>query len=377
MELRLTGLVVKRDGQLQIYNRIYQSVFDLAWVEKQLANLRPYGENFDAWKESNYQDESRLLRGQALLDAQSWADGKSLSDLDYHFLNSSQELDKRTIQTELDAQKQANQILAKARKRASWITGISLSLLVVSIVATIIVFEERKAVEARLKATSSKEQLVSGNKFTALIEALRAGQQLKQLNRLLWQKDDSQEPVLTALGQTLYEVREHNTLTLSSHQEPVYSVSWSPDGQTLATGSADNTVKLWNKQGKLLQTLNGHQNEVRSVSWSPDGQTLATGSWDNTVKLWNKQGKLLQTLSGHQNYVWSVSWSLDGQTLATGSADNTVKLWKVDTDLDVLIRQGCYWVSDYLKNNRDVTEEDRHICAKDLKLTEAEIKRKN
>jgi len=327
MELRLTGLVVKRNDQLQVYNRIYQSVFDLDWVERQLANLRPYGESFDAWKESNYQDESRLLRGQALLDAQSWAAGKSLSHLDNRFLNSSQELDKRTIQTELDAQKKANQILDKARKRAGWITGISLSLLAFSIVAMLIVFEERKAVEMRLKATSSREQLVSGNKFTALLEALRAGQQLKQLNRLLllWEKDDSQERVLTALGQTLYDVREQNML--SGHQSDVYSVSWSPDGQTLASASADKTVKLWNRQGKVLQTLNGHQSDVNSVSWSPDGQTLATGSYDNTVKLWNRQGKLLQTLTGHQNTVLSVSWSPNGQTLATGSWDNTVKLW--------------------------------------------------
>jgi len=344
MELRLTGLVVKLDSQLQVYNRIYQSVFNLDWVETQLANLRPYSENFAAWKGSNYQDESRFLRGQALLDAQNWAVGKSLSDLDYRFLNMSQELDKRTIQTELDAQKKANQILTeareraeldaktankildKARKRAGWITRISLSLLLFSIVAAITASREiLMAADVTLKVASSREQLLSGQEFTALLEALQAGQQLKQLNQLLWKKRHFHERVLTALGQTLYEVREHNTLT--GHQNSVNSVSWNPDGQTLATGSADNTVKLWNKQGKLLQTLQGHQNSVNSVSWSPDGQTLATGSADNTVKLWNKQGKLLQTLQGHQNSVNSVSWSPNGQTLATGSADNTAKLW--------------------------------------------------
>ncbi|MBE9226159.1 AAA-like domain-containing protein [Phormidium sp. LEGE 05292] len=331
IELRLTGLVVKRNSQLQVYNRIYQSVFDLTWVKKQLTNLRPYAESFDAWQDSGYQDESRLLQGQALLNALSWATGKSLSDSDYRFLNLSQELNNQIIQTELDAQKQANQILDKARKKAGWITGISLGLLVFSIVAALIVFEERKAVEVRLKATSSREQLVSGQGFTALLEALQAGQQLKQLNKLPWQKDDIQTQVLVALRQTLYEVRQHNTL--SGHQSYVTDVSWSPDGETLATASGDKTVKLWDKQGKLLHTLIGHQDSVGSVSWSPDGQTLATGSDDKTVKLWNKQGKLLPTLIGHQDSVTSVSWSPNGQTLATASGDKTVKLWNLQGKL--------------------------------------------
>ena len=326
MELRLTGLVVKQSGKLKVYNQIYQSVFNLNWVEKQLANLRPYSESFKAWIDSDYQDESRLLQGQALQSAQNWANSKSLSDLDYHFLSLSQELDKRTIQTELNAQKKANQILAKARQKARLINWLSLGVFIFSIAATMILSSQiLKAAGVRLKAASSREKLVSGQGFTALLEALRAGQQLKQLNRLLWEKDDTQAEVLDALMKTLYSIREHNTL--SGHQESVYSVSWSPDGQTLASASYDKTVKLWSKQGKLLQTLTGHQEPVYSVSWSPDGQTLASASGDKTVKLWSKQGKLLQTLTGHQESVGSVSWSPDGQTLASASYDKTVKLW--------------------------------------------------
>jgi len=367
MELRLTGLVVKHSNHLQVHNQIYQSVFDLAWVENQLANLRPYEASFNTWKNSGCQDESRLLRGQALQDALHWVAGKSLSDLDYRYLNLSQELDHRTIQMELDAQKKANQILDKARKKAGWLTGISLSLLIFSILAAIIVSSQiLKAADVRLKAASSREQLLSGQGFTALLEALRAGQQLKQLNRLLWETEDTQKQVLTALGQTLYEVREYNTLsshlrsvisvswnpsdetlatgstdgtvklwskqgkllqTLSNQQKPVYSVSWSPDGETLAAGSRDGKVKLWNKQGKLLRTLTGHQKDIESVSWSPNSEILASASDDKTVKLWNKQGKLLQTFTGHQKEVYSVSWNSDGITLATGSFDKTVKLW--------------------------------------------------
>jgi hypothetical protein len=85
MELRLSGLVVKQQGKLRVYNRIYELVFNPSWVEQALATLRPYAEVLEAWLASNRQDESRLLRGQALQDALSWSADKSLSDLDYQF----------------------------------------------------------------------------------------------------------------------------------------------------------------------------------------------------------------------------------------------------------------------------------------------------
>ncbi|MDB9450641.1 protein kinase domain-containing protein [Dolichospermum circinale] len=121
--------------------------------------------------------------------------------------------------------------------------------------------------------------------------------------------------------------------TLTGHSSLVWSVAYSPDGQTLASGSFDKTIKLWNiKTGNLLQTLEGHSDSVDSVAYSPNGQTLASGSRDSTIKLWNiKTGNLLQTLEGHSDMVLSVEYSPDGQTLASGSRDNTIKLWNVKT----------------------------------------------
>uniref|UniRef100_UPI0035C9EB7F WD40 repeat domain-containing protein n=1 Tax=uncultured Nostoc sp. TaxID=340711 RepID=UPI0035C9EB7F len=78
----------------------------------------------------------------------------------------------------------------------------------------------------------------------------------------------------------------------------------------------------------LIQTLTGHSQEVRSVVFSPDGQTLASGSMDKTIKLWRLgDGKLLHTLTGHSQAVWSVAFSPNGQTLASGSYNRTIKLW--------------------------------------------------
>ncbi|GAB4466728.1 MAG: hypothetical protein OHK0037_22710 [Elainellaceae cyanobacterium] len=118
VELLLSGLVVKRNDRLQVYNRIYERVFNAAWVEKQLSALRPYASALDAWLQSGGQDESRLLRGQALADAQTWSAGKNLPADDYRFLSASQALDQREMQTALRAAEQANEILQTAQAQA-------------------------------------------------------------------------------------------------------------------------------------------------------------------------------------------------------------------------------------------------------------------
>jgi adenylate cyclase len=118
MELRLSGLVVERQGKLKVYNRIYELVFDQNWLERKLAELRPYASAINAWFASERRDESSLLRGQALQDALTWSLGKSLSDLDYQYLVASQDLAKRQAQTALEAAEQASQLLASARQTA-------------------------------------------------------------------------------------------------------------------------------------------------------------------------------------------------------------------------------------------------------------------
>jgi len=119
LNLRLTGLVVKRDGKLKVYNPIYQQVFDRDWLERSLAALRPYGGAIALWLESGMKDESRLLRGQAYKDALAWSQGKRLDDADYRFLGMSQALETREVTLKLAAEAEANQILTAAAEQSN------------------------------------------------------------------------------------------------------------------------------------------------------------------------------------------------------------------------------------------------------------------
>lgn len=93
--------MVKHQKYLQVKNKIYQEFFNQKSVEKELSALRPYSQTFDAWVASGQTDESRLLRSRALKEAQIWAQGKSLSDLDYQFLAASVDCDKQEVQRAL------------------------------------------------------------------------------------------------------------------------------------------------------------------------------------------------------------------------------------------------------------------------------------
>ncbi|NES92202.1 WD40 repeat domain-containing protein, partial [Okeania sp. SIO2B9] len=131
----------------------------------------------------------------------------------------------------------------------------------------------------------------------------------------------------------LWNLQGKELQTLSGHDDSVNGVAFSPDGKIIASASSDNTVKLWNLQGKELETLTGHDNWVNGVAFSPDGKIIASASSDNTVKLWNLQGKELQTLTGHEYSVFAVAFSPDGEAIATASTDDTVKLWNLEGQL--------------------------------------------
>ncbi len=125
----------------------------------------------------------------------------------------------------------------------------------------------------------------------------------------------------------LWDLQGRELQTFAGHAEAVNSVAFSPDGQKVLTGSEDQTAKLWDLQGRELQTFSEHAAAVNSVAFSPDGKSVLTGSRDKTAKLWDLQGRELQTFAGHAYSVSSVAFSPDGKSVLTGSYDGTAKLW--------------------------------------------------
>ena len=147
--------------------------------------------------------------------------------------------------------------------------------------------------------------------------------------------------VASSIGVWIYEVATSRALMLLPTASRVYSVSFSPDGATLASGALDGTVRLWAvATGEPIAPLEGHTDRVLSVSFSPDGATLASGALDGTVRLWAvATGEPIAPLEGHTDRVLSVSFSPDGATLASG-AGGTILLWDVVTGEPIATLEG-------------------------------------
>ncbi|MBL1179375.1 WD40 repeat domain-containing protein, partial [Pantanalinema sp. GBBB05] len=266
-----------------------------------------------------HQDEGALLRGAALLEAgeQLQQRRENLSLPEQAFIQASLTLRQREHQQQ-------------KRRRQLTLLGLSSFSAVALGLAGIAGWQWRQSQMAQIDTLMQSAQLLldSDRPFDALLASLRASQRLKQT---VWADSNTHTDNAELLQQAIYSVKERHRL--EGHSGQVLWLRFSPDGKTLASGSGDKTVKLWEVgSGKLIRTLIGHNSAVSSVEFSPDSKTLTSGSADNTVKMWEvSSGKLIRTLTGHRSYVISLGFSPSGKTLASGSDDKTVKLWDVET----------------------------------------------
>ena len=208
---------------------------------------------------------------------------------------------------------------------------------------------KQQAVEAKTESDRQRDQV----SLTAYASGMALAQRAWEENNVVRARELLAELPTEAAGRTLrgfewsYLSRlcHPDELTLVGHADAVWSVAFSPDGQRLASGSLDRTVKIWDSAtGKELFTLKGHAGWVTSVAFSPDGQRLASASSDQTVKLWDSAtGKELLALKGHAGPVSSVAFSPNGQRLASASNDQTVKIWDSATGKEPSRPQGPCW----------------------------------
>ena len=134
-------------------------------------------------------------------------------------------------------------------------------------------------------------------------------------------------------------------IVLMENENNIRSVTFSPDGEWLATGGGDNAARLWNLSNPYAEPiiLKGHEATINSLAFSPDGKWLATRSDDRTARLWSISDPFADpiVLRGHEDSINTLMFSPDGEWLVTGSADKTVRLWNTsDPSADPIILKG-------------------------------------
>ncbi|MBU0510526.1 MAG: WD40 repeat domain-containing protein, partial [Chloroflexi bacterium] len=217
------------------------------------------------------------------------------------------------------------------RTRQQRTTALTIGLIIALILSLVSFFLYRESNRNLLEAINQTRRAQSGQFGTIAVNKLESDFNLALLLSVeSIRKDDNflaRDSLMTAIQYNPNLLR-----SLETHTAWVNSVAFSPDGKTLASGSGDETIRLWDVETgqQIREALTGNTAGVTSVAFSPDGKTLASGGL--TIRLWDvEMGQQIgEALTGHEYAVNSVAFSPDGKTLAS-SGGLTIRLWDVET----------------------------------------------
>ncbi len=278
--------------------------------------------------EAELAEADRYVKGADALELGVDDSVKELIDKSWGAIHDAKQKEQEALQRELDLEKKARQA-AQTRNRVAVTLLIVISALMVGAsIAAYLAYKNAQEVKRQSVvnlARASQYYLVTNQPLESMVAALTSAQRFKDFNL---GTDARIEPVI-ALQQAFYNGRELNRF--QGHWSGINSLSVNRDG-LIASGSNDNTVKLWRADGTFLRTFNGHTGAVNEVEFSPDGQTIASTGFDRTIRIWDLEGntrKIIQTNLPHSDMVSSIAFSPDGQKIAAASTDNTVTVWNV------------------------------------------------
>jgi WD40 repeat protein len=314
-----------------------------AW---QLARQTPLRLAAQRWRDHG-EDPGILYRGESLKEAAAWAEANpaEVEPYESRFLQASQ---------------RAEQV--RTRMRNLRIAGTVAAVLTIVVVSFLALSAYRAGRVARSKAWASNsiryrsinQELSIILAQTAVAEADTAeaqialrqalidyypaevlkGTAINHIAHVAYSPDGQSLAAGTANGQVhVWNTTTHRsalTITLGGEADWVYGLAYSPDGRWLATGS-NRPIQIWDTStGELMDTLSGHTQRVYSLDYSPDGRFLASGSHDTTVRVWDGlTGAPVITLTGHTGAVRGLDYSPDGHLIASGSWDKTVRVWEI------------------------------------------------
>ncbi len=333
-------VVTSRDGQEQETVEVVHEALIRNWGE--LRGWMETDRTFRAWQErlrgakrqweATGKDAGSLLRGAFLAEAQERLEERP-QDLgaEAEFIGLSiAEKEKETKQE----RRQQGQLVC-----ITWIAIFALIGALGFLHRSQFRLKQAELSEADSLARYSLALSNEGKDLDAAIALLKA-------NKILEKHQASDPEFIAAVNTYVYESRERQRFY--GHQGWVISVSYSPDGQTLASGSFNGSIKVWDiETGAEITTLTGHQGWISGVSYSPDGKTLASSSRDGSIKLWDvEMGVEITTLTGNQGSIRSLRYTPDGKTLASGGKDGSLKVWDVETGAEITTFTGHQeWVN--------------------------------